>query len=260
MAKRHDLCVPKNCTPPFTRWRTDFSFNLHLTKTRPILAISQKSLIFASFTRKRQFLRCHGKTDILQFPTDASLARPPSFPTGQLTFGRLAAGDCGHNLGNALFSSSVRIVFTAWRFLSPAAHGQTYGIILSPPFSIRLSPSQNHGLCVCGQNTRISTVPTCGIGLPFRSVWLFDTLFKRSKTHGRIFDFPSLKNRFATKKAVFFSLSAAFAVCFLLTDFLGFYYLQTFAVWLTFESLYIFCFCFPRLFCRGVSLSGSIQL
>ena len=112
------------------------------------------------------------------------------------------------------------------------------------------------GFCVCGQNTRISTVPTCGIGLPFRSVWLFDTLFKRSKTHGRIFDFPSLKNRFPTKKAVFVSLSAAFTFCFLLTDFLGFYYLQTFAVWFTFESLYMFfvsflCFAFGGAFPFG---------
>jgi hypothetical protein len=106
---------------------------LHLTKTRPILAISEKSLIFALFTRKDDFL-LHGKPDILQFPTGASLARPPSFPTGQLTFGRLAAGDYGHDIGNALFSSSVRIVFPAWRFLSPAAQGQTYGIILSLPF------------------------------------------------------------------------------------------------------------------------------
>lgn len=141
-----------------------FHLNLHLTKTRPILAISEKSLIFALFTHKDDFL-LHGKPDILQFPTGASLARPPSFPTGQLTFGRLAAGDYGHDIGNALFSSSVRIVFPAWRFLSPAAQGQTYGIILSLPFSIRLSPSQNHGLCVCGQNTRILTVPTCYIGL-----------------------------------------------------------------------------------------------
>ncbi|WP_300851273.1 hypothetical protein, partial [uncultured Rikenella sp.] len=61
----------------------------------------------------KTIFRCHGKPDILQFLTGASLARPPSFPTGQLTFGRLAAGDYGHNLGNALFSSSVRIVFTA---------------------------------------------------------------------------------------------------------------------------------------------------
>ena len=123
IAERHDLCAPKNCTPPFTRWRADFSFNLHLTKTRPILAISQKSLIFASFTRKRQFLRCHGKTDILQFLTDASLARPPSFPTGQLTVRRLAAGDCGHSLGNALFSSSVRAVFLAMAYFISGCTG-----------------------------------------------------------------------------------------------------------------------------------------
>jgi hypothetical protein len=98
--------------------------------------------------------------------------------------------------------------------------GRLMALFYRLPFSIRLSPSQNHGFCVCGQNTRISTVPTCGIGLPFRSVWLFDTLFKRSKTHGRIFDFPSLKNRFPTKKAFVFSLLRfLLSVSYLLTFF-----------------------------------------
>ena len=122
--------------------------------------------------------------------------------------------------------------------------------ILSPPFSIRLSPSQNHGFCVCGQNTRISTVPTCGIGLPFRSVWLFNTLFKRSKTHGRIFDFPSLKNRFPTKRAVCFSLlrfllSVSYLLFFsflLFTDFL-----RLCRFWKSVYFLFLFC---PSV-CRG---------
>jgi len=91
-------------------------------------------------------------------------------------------------------------------------------------------------------------------------VWLFNTLFNRSKANKRIFDFPSLKNRFPTKKAFCFSLLAVVAVCFLFTDFLGFYYLQTFGVCAVFESLYIFCFCFPRMIVGAVSLSGSIQL
>nr|DAW59108.1 MAG TPA: hypothetical protein [Caudoviricetes sp.] len=43
--------------------------------------------------------------------------------------------------------------------------GRLMALFYRLPFSIRLSPSQNHGLCVCGQNTRISTVPTCYIGL-----------------------------------------------------------------------------------------------
>ena len=37
-------------------------------------------------------------------------------------------------------------------------------------------------------------------------MWLFNTLFNRSKANRRIFDFPSLKNRFPTKKALCFSL------------------------------------------------------
>jgi hypothetical protein len=135
--------------------------------------------------------------------------------------------------------------------------GRNYGIIFTLPFSIRLSPSQIHGFCVCGQNTRISTVPTCGIGLPSCSVWLFNTLFNRSKANRRIFDCPSLKNRFPTKKAFCFSLSAAFAFCFLLTDFLGFYYLQTFAVCLTFESLYMF---FVSFLCFAFGVAFPVRL
>lgn len=199
-----------------------FFFQSCTSLKRTLYSLFRKKALYLHRSHAKAVSRCHGKPDILQFPTGASLARPPSFPTGQLTFGRWAAGDCGHNLGNALFSSSVRIVFTAWRFLFPAAHGQTYGIILSLPFSIRLSPSQNHGLCVCGQNTRIPTVPTCGVGSPSCSVWLFDTLFNRSKANRRIFDFPSLKNRFPTKKALCFSLSAVFAVCFLIDSFFRF--------------------------------------
>lgn len=53
-------------------------------------------------------------------------------------------------------------------------------------------------------------------------MWLFNTLFNRSKANKRIFDFPSLKNRFPTKKAFCFSLLAVWSVCFLN---LFFYYL-----------------------------------
>lgn len=115
-----------------------FHLNLHLTKTRPILAISEKSPIFALFTRKGGF-PLSWQARHTPISTGASLARPPSFPTGQLTVRRLAAGDCGHNLGNALFSSSVRTVFPLPCILSPAAHGQTYGIILTRPFQWRCS-------------------------------------------------------------------------------------------------------------------------
>ena len=73
--------------------------------------------------------------EILQFPTGASLARPPSFPTGQLTVRRLAAGDCGHNLGNALFSSSVRTAFPLPCILSPAALGRLMALFLHVLFS-----------------------------------------------------------------------------------------------------------------------------
>nr|DAN79599.1 MAG TPA: hypothetical protein [Bacteriophage sp.]DAY87183.1 MAG TPA: hypothetical protein [Caudoviricetes sp.] len=45
-------------------------------------------------------------------------------------------------------------------------------------------------------------------------MWLFNTLFNRSKANKRIFDFPSLKNRFPTKKAFCFSLLAVFVFLF----------------------------------------------
>ena len=128
--------------------------------------------------------------------------------------------------------------------------GRLMALFYRLPFSIRLSPSQNHGFCVCGQNTRISTVPTCGIGLPFRSVWLFDTLFKRSKTHGRIFDFPSLKNRFPTKKAFVFSLLRF--CCLFLTYWLFLFLLFTDLLRLCrfWKSVY-FLFLFSPSVCRG---------
>lgn len=138
--------------------------------------------------------------------------------------------------------------------------GRNYGIILSLPFSIRLSPSQNHGLCVCGQNTRIPTVPTCGVGSPSCSVWLFDTLFNRSKANRRIFVCPSHKNRFPTKKALCFSLSAVFAVCFLIDSFFRFLlftdFLRLCRFWM---SVYVFCF-FSLFGFRGLlSRPASIQ-
>ena len=89
---------------------------------------------------------------------------------------------------------------------------------------------------------------------------MVDTLLNRSKANRRIFVCPSHENRFPTKKALCFSLLRfSLSVSYLLT-FFCFYYLQTFGVCAVFESLYIFCFCFPRLFVGAVSLSGSIQL
>ena len=73
------------------------------------------------------------------------------------------------------------------------------------------------------------------------------------------FLFVRAKKQVSHKKGSLFLAVAAFAVCFLLTDFFCFYYLQTFGMCVAFESLYIFCFCFLRLFIGAVSLSGSIQ-
>ena len=143
---------------------------------------------------------------VLQFRQGVSLARPGSFPIRQLTGKRSRLVIMGITLAMLFSQAPVRIVFTAQRFLSPSAQGRNYGIILSPLFSTRLSHSQNCVLCVCGLKTRFQTVPICYIGLQSRAVWLFDTLFNRSKTNGRIFACPSHENRFPTKKALCFSL------------------------------------------------------
>ena len=76
---------------------------------------------------------------VLQFRQGVSLARPEPFPVRQQTVRRLAAGDYGHNIGNALFSSSVRTVFPLPCILSPCAQGRNYGIILTRPFQWRYS-------------------------------------------------------------------------------------------------------------------------
>lgn len=144
MAKRHYLCAPKIARYLSPDSVQIFLSILHLTKTYPILAISEKSPIFASFTRKGSF-PLSWQARHTPISDGCSWARPPSFPTGQLTFGRLAAGDCGHNLGNALFSSSVRIVFTAWRVLSPSALGAIMALFSRFPFPYDSHPPKFTG-------------------------------------------------------------------------------------------------------------------
>ena len=72
---------------------------------------------------------------LLQFRQDASLARSGSFPIRQLTVRRWAAGDYGHNIGNALFSSSVRTVFRYRAFYLRAHKGAIMALFLHVLFS-----------------------------------------------------------------------------------------------------------------------------
>lgn len=115
---------------------------------------------------------------LLQFRQDASLARSGSFPIRQLTVRRWAAGDYGHNIGNALFSCSAAIWYcsiacNSFRLCFPFATGHSSG-------------------------TGLVTVPTCPfvtftfqfmqrstdkhlISKPFVcEAWLFNALFNRS--------------------------------------------------------------------------------
>lgn len=122
-----------------------FFFQSCTSLKRTLYSLFRKKALYLHRSHAKAVSRCHGKPDILQFPTGASLARPPSFPTGQLTFGRWAAGDCGHNLGNTLFSSSVRIVFTAWRVLSPSALGAIMALFSRFPFPYDSRPPKITG-------------------------------------------------------------------------------------------------------------------
>lgn len=129
-----------------------------------------------------------------------------------------------------LFSQAPCRLFSLlpW-ILSPAAHGQTYGIIFSRPFSIQLSRSQINALCVCGRNTRISTVSTCGVGSPSCSVWLFNTLFNHSIVNRHFLIFPASKKGFPEKRLFvsrfcgfrFLFRIYRFLFVFLFTDFCG---------------------------------------
>ena len=55
----------------------------------------------------------------------------------------------------------------------------------------------------CTDYLHKQTAPTCYIGLQFRSVWLFNTLFKRSETHGQFLIFPASKIGFPQKGLLF---------------------------------------------------------
>lgn len=102
-----------------------------------------------------------------------------TFSSSAANLRAVTAGDYVHNIGIHFSQVSVRIVFTAQRFLSPSAQGRIYGIILSPLFSIRLSHSQICVLCVCGLKTRfqpfrlatlVCSSARCGYLTPYLSV------------------------------------------------------------------------------------------
>ena len=185
----------QNRTPPFTRWRADFSFNLHLTKTYPIFALSGKNLIFASLQAKGSFPAVVATPGYSNFVRGVSLARPASFPMRQLTVRRWAAGDCGHNLGNALFSSSVQAVFPATvNFISGCTRADLWHYFFTSFFHTTTLPNYC-ALCMRSKYTYLA-VSTCGVGSPSCSVWLFDTLFNRSKANRRFLLFQSAKKCF----------------------------------------------------------------
>ena len=70
---------------------------------------------------------------LLQFRQDASLARSGSFPIRQLTVRRWAAGDYGHNIGNALFSCGLFFRYRA--FYLRAHKGAIMALFLHVLFS-----------------------------------------------------------------------------------------------------------------------------
>jgi hypothetical protein len=152
--------------------------------------------IFAVLSGKNIFSISWQTHTILQFHAGISPTRSRSFPSGQLTFRRVAAGDCGYDIGNTLFSSPVQGVFPAWRILSPSAQGRIYGIIhYASLFSATVLPNLTYFWHSDISNTYFS-VPTCCIGLQSCAVWLFNTLFERSEAYRHFLIFRSSKKCF----------------------------------------------------------------
>lgn len=190
-----------------------------------------------------------GSPELLPFRSGVSLARSASFPMRQLTLRRWAAGDYGHDMGNALFSSSVRSVFPLPCILSPCATGRNYGIILTRPFSIQLSHSQNLACFVYVVKEyslpfRLATLVRCSAWCGYLTPYLIAP--KRTD----IFCFSQLQKNVSNKKSCLFLAFAVFAVCFLNLFFYIFFYSFFFvlvcrSVWLSSTLNYktIFCNC-----------------
>ena len=114
-------------------------------------------------------------------------------------------------------------------FYSERTRAQLWHYSYTSFFHTTLALPNLRALRMRTKNTFLA-VPTCYIGLKSCSVWLFNTLFNRSKANRRIFDFPSLKNRFPTKRAFCFSLSAVFAFLFFNSVFYYLFFYSFFSV------------------------------
>ena len=91
---------------------------------------------------------------VLQFRQDASLARSGSFPIRQLTVRRWAAGDYGHNIGNALFSSSRADSFYRIAiFISERTRAQLWHYFIASLFHTTLALPKLRALRVRTKNT-----------------------------------------------------------------------------------------------------------
>lgn len=147
---------------------------------------------------------------VLQFRKGVSLARPAPFPVRQLTVRRWAAGDYGHSIGNTLFSSSVRIVFSAIvNFNSGCNWADLWHYFFTTLFPYN-SRSQIIAFCVCGQSTR--TLPFLLATLVCSSVrcgCLTPSLIAPKRTD--VFCFSRVQKNVSNKKTLLF---LAFAVCF----------------------------------------------
>lgn len=99
-----------------------------------------KNAIFAVLDDKYPKLCIMANAYLLPFRQDVSLARPTPFPVWQLTFGRWTVGDYGYNIGNTLFSSSVRSAFSALCILFRAQLGALMALFLHFPFQCSILP------------------------------------------------------------------------------------------------------------------------
>lgn len=139
----------------------------------------------------------------------------------QLTVRRWAAGDYGHKLGNALFSSSVQAVFPATvNFSSGCAWADLWHYFFTSFFHTTTLPNYC-ALCMRSKYTYLA-VPTCSVGSLSCSVWLFNTLFNRSIANRHFLIFPASKKGFPEKR-LFVSRFCGFCCLFLIDRFFCFY-------------------------------------
>lgn len=112
LAKRHDLCVPKiarHLSPDGVQ----IFLSICTSLKRALYSLFREKTLYLHRYRQKAVSRCLGNPQLLQFRLRRFFGTSRIFSNAAANDKAVAAGDCGHNLGNALFSSSVQAVFPA---------------------------------------------------------------------------------------------------------------------------------------------------